>query len=55
MALPNLRAIFASSRTALDERHISRKSFTNFILWSISCTLIAFTAAKYFNDKRILK
>lgn len=45
MTLPNLRSIFAASRSPPDERKISRISFTNFIIWLVSCAGIAFRAA----------
>lgn len=45
MALPNLRRIFSSSRTPLEERAVSRKAFFRFITFLASCATIALVSS----------
>lgn len=45
MALPNLRRIFSSSRTPLEERALSRKAFFRFIAFLASCAAIALVSS----------
>ncbi|RSH86577.1 uncharacterized protein EHS24_004846 [Apiotrichum porosum] len=46
MALPNLRSIFASSRTSEEERQLSRATFYKFTAFVASCLVISLLAAK---------
>ncbi|KAK3816766.1 MAG: hypothetical protein JOS17DRAFT_794808 [Linnemannia elongata] len=46
MALPNLRRIFASSRTAEEEAQISRSAFFKFSGYVLTCAFITWVAAK---------
>ncbi|WVQ87352.1 hypothetical protein IAS59_001076 [Cryptococcus gattii] len=46
MALPNLRSIFASSRTSEEERQLSRTTFYKFTAFVGACLVISLLAAQ---------
>ncbi|KAK1924902.1 hypothetical protein DB88DRAFT_509966 [Papiliotrema laurentii] len=46
MALPNLRSIFASSRTSEEEKQVSRVTFYKFTVFVASCLVISLLAAR---------
>ncbi|WWD16058.1 hypothetical protein CI109_100483 [Kwoniella shandongensis] len=46
MALPNLRSIFASSRTSEEERQLSRVTFYKFTAFVGACLVISLLAAR---------
>ncbi|WWC69330.1 uncharacterized protein I206_103268 [Kwoniella pini CBS 10737] len=46
MALPNLRSIFASSRTSEEERQLSRTTFYKFTAFVGACLVISLLAAR---------
>ncbi|OCF36478.1 hypothetical protein I317_04734 [Kwoniella heveanensis CBS 569] len=46
MALPNLRSIFASSRTSEEERQLSRTTFYRFTAFVGACLVISLLAAR---------
>ncbi|KAL7418866.1 hypothetical protein Q5752_006550 [Cryptotrichosporon argae] len=46
MGLPNLRSIFASSRTSEEERELSRATFYKFTAFVASCLAISLLAAR---------
>ncbi|KAF9322595.1 hypothetical protein BG006_002257 [Podila minutissima] len=46
MSLPNLRRIFASSRTPEEEAQISRSAFFKFSGYILTCAFITWVAAK---------
>jgi len=46
MALPNLRAIFRSSRTPGQERELARYAWLHFMAFTISCGAIAWLAMR---------
>ncbi|GHJ86089.1 hypothetical protein NliqN6_2491 [Naganishia liquefaciens] len=46
MALPNLRHIFASSRTSDEERQLSRTTFYKFAAFVGSCVVISLLASR---------
>ncbi|KAG0092753.1 hypothetical protein BGZ93_008187 [Podila epicladia] len=46
MPLPNLRRIFASSRTPEEEAQISRSAFFKFSGYILTCAFITWVAAK---------
>ncbi|WVN86749.1 uncharacterized protein L203_101921 [Cryptococcus depauperatus CBS 7841] len=46
MALPNLRSIFASSRTSEEERQLSRVAFYKFTAFVGACLAISLLAAR---------